>query len=166
MMIWTKPSIHQAKLYRYKYLRIKIFWYIRDIGTTKICVVYKYFFNEISAVNFFLYLLFAEKINFLLVNQQKCSQLKLVLRSWKKSKQNFVKKRYTKFWWFGCHEWVIWLFDYWSCSSKIWWAPFYYKCTNPVLTNFVHPYFTVWAVEKEKLLVKKTSQLWAAENKS
>ena len=54
-------------------------------------VIYEYFFNEISAVNF-LWLLFAEKINSLLVNQQKISQLKLVLRSWKKVKKNWLKK--------------------------------------------------------------------------
>jgi hypothetical protein len=33
------------------------------------------------------YLLFTEKVNFLMVNKEKNSQLKLVLRSWKKSKQ-------------------------------------------------------------------------------
>ena len=52
--------------------------------------------SNISLINYqlsvFLSLLFAEKINSLLVNQQKNSQLKLVLRSWKKSKQNLVKK--------------------------------------------------------------------------
>ena len=57
----------------------------------------------------FLCLLFAEKTNLWLVNQQKFSQLKLVLRSWKESKQNLVKKNIwwsTKFWLFGSHEWV------------------------------------------------------------
>ena len=55
-------------------------------------------------------LLFAEKINLLLVNQEIFSLLKLVLRSWKKSKQNLVENNiwwYTKFWWFRSHEWVI-----------------------------------------------------------
>ena len=58
----------------------------------------------------FLCLLFAEKINSLLVNQQKKSELKLVLRSWKKSKQNLVKKIFGDhqiFWWFGSREHVI-----------------------------------------------------------
>ena len=57
----------------------------------------------------FLCLLFAEKINSLLVNQQKISQLKLVLRSWKKSKQNLVKKIFGDhqiLWWFGSREHV------------------------------------------------------------
>ena len=40
----------------------------------------------------FLCLLFAEKINLLLVNQQKISQLKLVMRSWKKVKKNWLRK--------------------------------------------------------------------------
>ena len=55
----------------------------------------------------FLCLLFAEKINSLLVNQQKISQLKLVLRSWKKGKQNLVKKIFGDhqiFWWFGSRD--------------------------------------------------------------
>ena len=57
--------------------------------------------------------MFAEKINFLLVNQQKISQLKLVLRSWKKSEQNLVKKIFGDqqiFWWFGSREHVKSLF--------------------------------------------------------
>ena len=40
----------------------------------------------------YLCLFSAEKINFLWVNQQKYCQLKLLLRNWKKSKQNLVKK--------------------------------------------------------------------------
>jgi hypothetical protein len=68
-----------------------VYWYIRDSGTTKIFVVYEYFLGKYQ-LSIFLCLLFAEKINYLLVNQQKNSQLKLVLRTWKKSKKNFVKK--------------------------------------------------------------------------
>ena len=44
--------------------------------------------------NIFLCLLFAEKIAFLLVNQQNISQLKLVCGVEKKCKQNLVKKEY------------------------------------------------------------------------
>ena len=69
----------------------------------RISWITKYFFNQISAVSF-LCLLFAEKIDSLLVNERKISQFKLVLTSWKKSKQNLVKKVFgdhQKFWWSG-----------------------------------------------------------------
>ena len=48
-----------------------VFWFLVD----------SYQKTKLSAVNFILCLLFAEKINFLLVNQQKFSLLKLVSRS-------------------------------------------------------------------------------------
>ena len=44
--------------------------------------------------------LFAEK--FLLVNQQKFSQLKLPWKKWKKENNWWSKK----FWWFRCQEWI------------------------------------------------------------
>jgi len=58
---------------------IFVFWFLVD----------SYQKTKISAVIFFC-LLIAEKINFLLVNQQKISQLKLGLRSWKKGKTNLT----------------------------------------------------------------------------
>ena len=58
---------------------------------------------------FFFFLLFAEKINSLLNNQQKNSHLKLVWRRWKKSKQNLVEKIFVDhqiICWFGSRKHV------------------------------------------------------------
>ena len=66
-----------------------VFWFLVD----------SYQKIKLSAVNFILCLLFAEKINFLLVNQQKFSMLKLVSRSWKQSKQTWR----LIFWSFGSY---------------------------------------------------------------
>ena len=43
---------------------------------------------------------------FLIGQSKKFSQLKLVLRSWKKMVKK-ISGDPTKFWWFGCHEWVV-----------------------------------------------------------
>ena len=60
-----------------------------EVWTTKISWITKYFFYQISV---FLGLLFNEKINLLLFNQQKFTQLKLVLRSWKKVNKIWLKR--------------------------------------------------------------------------
>ena len=96
----------------------------------------------------FLCLLFAEKINSLLVNQQKNSQLKLVLRSWKKSKQNLVKKIFGDhqiFWWFGSREHVTSHVITPYFSSK-------YSQTQDYLKHIsLHPY-QKWSVRLPKNL--------------
>ena len=75
---------------------------IHSWQSTKIFVVYGYFLKEYQ-LSIFLYLLFAEKINFSLVIQQKISKIKLVLKELeKKVKRNSLKKsEIRKFWCFG-----------------------------------------------------------------
>ena len=59
------------------------YWYIRDIGTTKIFEVYEFFCNKISVVNFLMFTFCWENKKFI------GQSTKIGLRS--RSKQNFVK---------------------------------------------------------------------------
>ena len=65
-----------------------------------ILVVYEYFLNEISAVNFVMFI-FCWENKFLLGQSSKIFLFKTGFKS-------------TKFWWFGCYEWVRKQTSYWS----------------------------------------------------
>ena len=74
----SKCGIWNLEYYIF-FLQIQI-WFIRQRSDPTLEQNITYFFG----------LLFTEKINFLLVNQEKISQLKLVVRSWKKVNKYYV----------------------------------------------------------------------------
>ena len=67
---------------------------IRGIQTTKISWIIKYFLNEISALSLSMFTFCWENKFLIGQYQQKISQSKLILRSWKKGEQNLVKKTF------------------------------------------------------------------------